>query len=281
MVADPLTLMAVHAHPDDESSSTGGVLALAAREGIRTVLVTCTNGELGDGPGHVKPGEPGHHEADVAAVRLDELRKACDVLDVSSLELLGYHDSGMADWPYHKQPDVFSNVPVDVVATRLGALMDEYRPAVVVTYDGGDGYNHPDHRQTHQVTVAAIERTGVPAKLYYIAHRRRSFQRLREVMLEQGYEPPEPPSIDPERLAELERQMAAVEQRITTTVDIGSVVQAKRTALAAHASQLDESWWSRIPEGVFGEVFGTERFIRARDTTGAPIPENDLFAGWR
>jgi LmbE family N-acetylglucosaminyl deacetylase len=126
-----------------------------------------------------------------------------------------------------------------------------------------------------------VERTGVAAKLYFIAHRRRSFQRLREVMLEQGYEPPEPPNIDPERLAAIERQMADVERRITTTVDIGSVVEAKRTALAAHASQLDESWWSRIPDGVFAEVFGTERFIRSRDTTRAPIPEDDLFAGLR
>ena len=90
--------MAVHAHPDDEATGTGGVLAKAAAEGIRTVLVTCTDGRCGDGPGGVKPGEPGHDPEAVVALRMPELEKSCEILGISHLELLGYQDSGMMGW---------------------------------------------------------------------------------------------------------------------------------------------------------------------------------------
>ncbi len=102
MPDEPLTLMAVHAHPDDEGSTTGGVLARYADEGVRTVLVTCTNGELGDGPGGAKPGEPGHDTAEVVGLRRKELEESCRVLGVEHLELLGYHDSGMMGWPQNE-----------------------------------------------------------------------------------------------------------------------------------------------------------------------------------
>src|SRR5437899_4253602 len=111
-MASPLTLMAVHAHPDDESSSTGGVLARYAAQGVRTVVVTCTNGELGDGPGGVKPGEPGHDPEAVAATRLAELAESCRLLNVTHSERLGYRDSGMSDWDYQGHADAFCNVPV-------------------------------------------------------------------------------------------------------------------------------------------------------------------------
>ena len=198
-MTDPLTLMAVHAHPDDESSSTGGVLALYAEGGARTVVVTCTNGELGDGPGHVKPDEDGHDELDVANVRLAELKVACELLSVSALELLGYHDSGMPEWRHRHRDDVFCNVPVDQAAARLTSLFEQYRPDVVVTYYDNGGYNHPDHLQAHRITVAAVERTGIPSKLYFIARRRRDFQRLRETMRAHGFEPPERPAPDQAR----------------------------------------------------------------------------------
>jgi LmbE family N-acetylglucosaminyl deacetylase len=94
--ASPLTLMAVHAHPDDESTATGGILALYSSRGVRTVVVTCTDGALGDGPGGVKPGKDGHDPREVAAIRAGELHRACAHLGVSRLHLLGYHDSGMA-----------------------------------------------------------------------------------------------------------------------------------------------------------------------------------------
>src|ERR1700690_3882501 len=99
-MADILTMMAVHAHPDDEASSTGGVLATYSAQGIRTIVVTCTNGEYGDAPGGIKPGQPGHDPAEVARLRLAELDKSASILRVTDLETLGYHDSGMEEWAY-------------------------------------------------------------------------------------------------------------------------------------------------------------------------------------
>jgi LmbE family N-acetylglucosaminyl deacetylase len=166
-----LTLMAVHAHPDDEASSTGGVLATYGDQGIRTVVVTCTNGEFGDAPGGVKPGQDGHDEQAVAQLRLAELREACKILGVTDLEPLGYHDSGMPDWDYKDRPGAFCNVPTAEVAARIGALMEQYRPQVVVTYDATGPYQHPDHVHAAQAAVAAAAGTGIPAKLYFTAMR--------------------------------------------------------------------------------------------------------------
>jgi LmbE family N-acetylglucosaminyl deacetylase len=272
-----LTLMAVHAHPDDESSSTGGVLAMYADQGIRTVVVTCTNGELGDGPGGVKPGEPGHDEAAVVATRQRELEAACEILGVDALERLGYHDSGMPDWEYKDRADVFCNVPMDESAGRLVELMQRYQPDVVVTYDQSAGYNHPDHVQASRVTLAAIEQTSIPAKLYFTARRWRDFQQLRARMEELGVDMGPRPQIDPDRL----RLMEASAARITTTVDTTAVTDRKRAALRAHASQIAETWFAKMPESLFDEVFGVESFIREQDRTAAPVPEDDLFAGLR
>jgi LmbE family N-acetylglucosaminyl deacetylase len=274
-----LTLMAVHAHPDDEASSTGGVLARYADEGITTVLVTCTNGEYGDGPLHVKPGEDGHEPDQVARTRRAELEKACEVLAVTHLEMLGYHDSGMPDWEYKDHEHVFCNVPIEESTARLVALVERYRPDVVVTYANFGGYNHPDHVQAHRIAVEAFRRTGIPNKLYFIARRRRDWEKMRERMEAAGIEVPAPPArtLDPDMLKRMEK----AEAQITTTVDISAVATRKRDALAAHASQLDQSWWVRFPDEAFVEVFGQETFIRAEDGTGAAVPEDDLFAGLR
>src|SRR4051812_49503653 len=108
-----LTLKAVHAHPDDEVLGTGGIFARYAEEGIRTVLVTCTNGEQGDGPGGVKPGDEGHDAEAVAQRRLAELRESVAHLGIAHLEVLGYRDSGMDGWATNQDPDAFQNVPVE------------------------------------------------------------------------------------------------------------------------------------------------------------------------
>src|SRR5438046_2753324 len=142
-MASPLTLMAVHAHPDDESSSTGGVLARYGAAGARTVVVTCTNGEFGDGAGGVKPGEDGHDTAAVVATRLAELEEACRILKVTDLEMLGYSDSGMADWQFKDHADAFCNVPIEESSGRMVALLEKYEPDVVITYDDQGGYDHP------------------------------------------------------------------------------------------------------------------------------------------
>jgi LmbE family N-acetylglucosaminyl deacetylase len=276
-MADTLTLMAVHAHPDDEASSTGGVLAKYSDEGVRTVIVTCTNGEFGDTPGGVKPGEDGHDEQAVAEIRLAELRESCKHLGVTELELLGYHDSGMPDWEYKNRPDAFCNVPESEVAGRIGALIERYRPQVVISYDPEGAYQHPDHVHAARCAAAAAAASGIPAKFYQTAMRRSDWRELWDALREQGVEVPDVRDIPPEML----RQMEERERRITTNVDIRPVLERKRAALLAHASQIRDSWFSKIPPELGERVFGRESFIRASDTTGAPVPEDDLFSGLR
>ena len=275
-MADSLTLMAVHAHPDDEASSTGGVLATYSAEGIRTVVVTCTNGEFGDAPGGIKLGQDGHDEATVAQIRLAELRQATKLLGVTDLELLGYHDSGMPDWEYKNRPDAFCNIPPAEVTGRISALIEHYRPQVVITYDDKGLYQHPDHVYASQMTQAAVAATGVPAKLYLSTIRGSRWGKLRAALREAGVDVPDM-ELSEEQLA----QVAAAEAAITTTVDIRAVLPRKRDALMAHASQIEDSWFAKLPPGLAEETFGFEDFMRVRDSTGAPVPESDLFAGLR
>jgi LmbE family N-acetylglucosaminyl deacetylase len=267
-----LTLMAVHAHPDDEVLGTGGLLARSAAEGIRTVLVTCTNGEQGDGPDGVKPGEPGHDPGAVSALRLQELRESADHLGIEVVELLGYRDSGMAGWDANGDPLAFANVPVDVAAARLGALMERYRPQVVVTYDENGGYGHPDHIQAHRIAIAAAEATGIPAKLYYTAVPRERFHRLFEMMRASGADMGE---------SELPDDFGVPEELISSMVDVSPYVQRKRKALEAHASQSENIFLLRLPEEAQHQVFEAEFFIRHLSRVAAPDQEDDLFAGLR
>jgi LmbE family N-acetylglucosaminyl deacetylase len=276
-MAENLTLMAVHAHPDDEASSTGGVLARYSDEGVRTVIVTCTNGEFGDTPGGVKPGDDGHDEEQVAQIRLAELRESAKHLGVTDLELLGYHDSGMLEWDYKDRPDAFCNVPLATVSARIAGLIEQYRPQVVVTYDENGGYQHPDHVHAARAAAAAVADSGIPAKLYLTAMRISDWAKLWTALREAGVDVPDSRDF-PE---ETRRQMEAAEARITTTVDIRPVLSRKRAALLSHASQINDSWFSKIPPEIAEQVFGQESFIRAVDRTGAPVPEDDLFAGLR
>jgi LmbE family N-acetylglucosaminyl deacetylase len=268
--------MAVCPHPDDECTSAGGVLALYATQGIRTVVVTCTNGELGDGPGGVKPGEPGHDPDAVARTRLAELAEACTILNVTHSETLGYRDSGMSDWDFKGHDDAFCNVPIDDAVDRLVALMEQYRPAVVICDDDSGGYDHPDHLRSHAVTTMAVERSRIPSKLYMPAFSRRTFETLQKALADLGVELPMP-EMDDAAVAALD----AVERRITTKIDATAYAEQVRGALAAHASQIAESWFSHIPPEAFAIAFGQQHFIRAHDTTDAPVPETDLFAGLR
>ncbi|HEX2323062.1 MAG TPA: PIG-L family deacetylase [Streptosporangiaceae bacterium] len=276
MNQQPLTLMAVHAHPDDEASSTGGVLAAYSDQGVRTVVVTCTNGEFGDGPAGLKPGEEGHDTADVAQTRLAELREAAKYLGVTDLELLGYHDSGMPEWEYRNSPDAFCNVPLENVIDRIATLIEKYRPQVVITYDPDGAYQHPDHVHAARAGIGAVEKTGIPAKLYLSAMRRSEWQKIFEALRAAGEDVPEWEMSDEER-----RQIEESEARITTEIDIRPVLDRKRDALMAHASQITDSWFSKIPPDVVQSAFGREWFIRARNQTQAPVPETDLFAGLR
>jgi LmbE family N-acetylglucosaminyl deacetylase len=268
-----LTIMAVHAHPDDEASSTGGILARYSREGIRTVLVTCTNGELGNAADGTGPGDPGHDGTAVARHRREELDRSCELLGISDLELLGYHDSGMMGWPQNDAPHAFWNTPIAEAAGRLGELMKQYKPQVVVTYDENGFYGHPDHIQAHRITVAAVEATSIPQKLYFPVIPLSAMGRFVEVLQSAGVEPP-PEATDATDFGTPDELIAAV-------IDCSEFSEIKFRALEAHSSQTDNSFFLNLGLGVFKQVFGVESFVRAHDTTGSPIPENDLFAGIR
>jgi len=274
-MAEPLTLMSVHAHPDDEASG-GGILATYSDEGVRTIVVTCTNGEYGDAPGGIKPGQEGHDPEKVAQLRLAELRESVRILGVSDLEILGYRDSGMPDWDYKNRPDAFSNIPIEVVADRIGVLITKYRPDVLVTYDDQGAYQHPDHVHASLCAQAAAAATGIPAKVYLSTMRGSSWRKIWDALRAAGEQVPDW-DIDEERA----RRAAEAEKRITTTIDIRPALGRKRDALFAHGSQIDDSWLSKIPPDVTEAAFGYEYFIRSVDTTGAPVPETDLFAGLR
>jgi LmbE family N-acetylglucosaminyl deacetylase len=269
MTERPLTLMAVHAHPDDEASTTGGILAKYSAEGVRTVLVTCTNGELGDTPTG-KPGEEAHDTAHAVSLRLAELEESCRVLGISHLELLGYHDSGMMGWETNDAPGSFWSMPVQQAAEPLVELIRRYEPDVVVTYDDFGFYGHPDHIQAHRITLSALETTGSRAKLYFPTFRRSNLPLFRERLQEAGLELPD---ID-------ESSFGVPDEAVGATIDCREHAPAKLAALAAHVSQQENIFFLRIPMEHFVEGFGTEEFVRARpDQPG--LVESDLFAGVR
>jgi LmbE family N-acetylglucosaminyl deacetylase len=279
-MAEPLTLTAVHAHPDDEASG-GGILASYSDQGVQTIVVTCTNGEYGDAPGGIKPGQPGHDPEAVARLRLAELEKSASILKVSDVETLGYHDSGMLDWDYKSSPDAFTNVPLETVAGRIGELITKYRPQVLVTYDDAGAYQHPDHVHASRAAQAAAAATGIPAKVYLSTMKGSNWRKIWDALRAAGEDVPSWDSDDsPEAKARAQRAIES-EARITTTVDIRPVLERKRAALFAHGSQINDSWFSKIPPEVGEQAFGYEYFIRIADTTGAPLPEDDLFAGLR
>jgi LmbE family N-acetylglucosaminyl deacetylase len=269
--------MAVCPHPDDECTSAGAALALYGAQGVRTVVVTCTNGELGDGAGGVKPGAEGHDERSVVETRLRELADACRILGVTHSERLGYRDSGMSEWDFKTHADAFCNVPVEQSTARLVELMQKYEPDVVIADADNSGYDHPDHVRAHDIAVAAVKQSGIPSKLYFPAFGSRMFESMATALVESGIELPDDFAMDDAGRA----LMDAVDARITTTIDATAHAEQVRNALLAHVSQIAESWFGQVPLPAFTAAFGRGSYIRAFDTTGAPTPETDLFAGLR
>ena len=157
-----LTLMTVHAHPDDEIIGTGGLMAKGVTAGHRVVLVTCTRGEMGD---IVVPemDTPENHRR-LGEIRAGELEAAMAELGVTEWENLGYHDSDMMGRPGNLDPRSFWQADLDEAIGRLVWLVRRYRPDVMTTYNDFGGYGHPDHIRTHLVAVGAYARAGDPAQ---------------------------------------------------------------------------------------------------------------------
>jgi len=264
------TLLLVHAHPDDESVATGGVMLRAHQDGHRVVLVTATRGEEGE----IHNMDEAATRPRLAEVRTEELRRSAEILGVDRREFLGYRDSGMAGTPSNEDPASFHVAPLHETAERLATLLREERPDVVVTYTPDGTYGHPDHIKAHHRTVAALgllEREGwQPAKLYLHAIPRSFMKAMMERAREAG--------IDMSGTAI--RIEGIPDEEITTAVDVRDLIDAKRASFAAHVSQNNpDSPFATLAAAIYEAAFGTERFVLARGALGEERPERSLFSG--
>jgi LmbE family N-acetylglucosaminyl deacetylase len=234
-------LMVVHAHPDDESSQTGGTLAAYSAAGWRTVLITCTDGAQGDGVAGSKPGQAGHDPRQVAERRSRELDVAAVALGIDEVIKLGFPDSGVPSDSVVPARKVFSRRPLQPMVDRLIELIELHRPDVVVTYPPNGLSGHPDHIRTHTLVRAAVSAVkpmksiagmtdhAEPPLLYYIALSRSRLlaaqTRIRAALGPDAWVLPVEVSVD--------------DTEVTTVVDISAHWRDKLRALSAHASQSD------------------------------------------
>ncbi|MBF6604539.1 MAG: PIG-L family deacetylase [Chloroflexi bacterium] len=308
----PLTLMTVHAHPDDEAIGTGGVMARAVRDGLRVVLITATRGEQGE---IVIPelDTPANHRR-LGEMRMAELEAAMGVLGVTEWENLGYRDSDMMGRPGNGDPRTFWQADLDEAVGRLVWFVRRYRPDVMTTYNDFGGYGHPDHMRVHQVSVPAFDRAGDPAwypgqlapefggtgaatedgglapwaprKLYEQAIpasiRTAMNERLAELGQRSFWLPPE--DATPEQQAEYETFIAralVADEQVTTWVDVSGVLDAKWNALRRHATQIsEEQGFMAFGLDAWREHWSREAYVlRASRDVDVSLPESDLFAG--
>lgn len=278
-----LTLLSVHAHPDDEASKGAGTIARYHAAGVRTVLVTCTGGEAGDilNPAMDRP----EVRADLPNVRMRELARAAEVIGYDVVELLGYRDSGMPDMPENAHPEAFANADLDEAVGRLVAVIRRERPQVIVTYgDDQSAYPHPDHLRVHDITIPAFDRAGdpdaypgtgepwQPLKLYYSSWSRKRLELTHARLLELGIESP---------YDEKWFTRPSQDERITTSVDISGFTDARLDGLLAHETQIDpnSAFWFALPREEQAVVHPYDDYVLARSLVESSLPEDDLFAG--
>ena len=267
------TLLLVHAHPDDEAISTGGVMRRAHEEGRRVVLLTATRGEEGE----IHNMDEASVRPRLGEVRTEELRRACEILGVDRQEFLGYRDSGMIGTPANENPVSFHRAHTREAAERIAAVMREERPDVVVTY-GADGiYGHPDHVKAHHATVAALDLLELegwqPAKFYYTVVPRSGLDAVGRMLEEQLGQNPFADGVGA-------MVVGTPDEEITTVVDTSAYFRAKADAFAAYVSQNDPEAIFRTAAGLIYELMlSTEHYVLARGARGDGEPEPDLFTG--
>lgn len=283
-----LRLMAVHAHPDDESSKGAASLAKYSAAGVGVVVVSCTGGERGDilNKDYVATDEP------LAEVRRAEMAEAARILGVEHV-WLGFVDSGYHPGPrdeWQLPEGCFAALDPEPEVEALVRLIREYRPQVLITYDENGGYPHPDHIRTHDISVAAFDAAADPeaypqagepwqvSKLYYHG----GFSRVRLTALNEAmlrYNNTAPFAAWMERM---DRDDGADRSsKITTRVPVAGFLEARDAALRAHATQISPSdaHWFAVPHAVETEAWPTDDYELARSHVSTEIPENDLFAG--
>ena len=285
-----LRLMAVHAHPDDESSKGAATMARYVREGVSVLVATCTGGERGDvlNPKMDRP----EVKENITEIRRAEMNAAREILGVDQA-WLGFVDSGWVENydpadPSSLPEDAFARVPLEQATEPLVKLIREFKPHVIITYDEEGGYPHPDHIMTHLISMEAWDAAGdperypdagepwQPLKLYYhLGFTKERVIALHEELLAMGEESPYG-----EWLENWTRPDKTV--RVTTRVPCGDYFELRDDALRAHATQIDpDGWWFRVPLDVQRKRWPTEDYELVRSTVGSQPGEDDLFAGVR
>lgn len=264
------TAVFFHAHPDDESIATGGVMALAAAAGHRVVLVCATDGAVGEPvEGSVPDGST------LAEVRLAELEESGRILGVARVEWLGYGDSGMVDESTNHHPDCFWQADVELAAQRLAGILVEEDADLLTVYDSHGGYGHPDHIQVHRVGHRAAEIAGTPQVFESTMNR----DRMRD-LADHAFEGADlDPDLARQRDEMRETEMGTPAAEITHQVDVAAAIDTKRRSMAAHRSQIGpDSFFLTMSDDAFAAAFGVECFIeRGATRTGEPFGD-DLFA---
>jgi mycothiol S-conjugate amidase len=291
--SEPLRLMAVHAHPDDESSKGAATMARYVKEGVDVLVCTLTGGERGDilNPAMERP----EIRADLPAIRRAEMEAARQILGVRQ-QFLGFTDSGLPEGdPLPPLPaGCFALESLESAAQPLVAAIREFRPHVILTYDENGGYPHPDHIKCHEVSVEAFEAAAdpdrypgcgepwQPLKLYYhLTFHRARILALHQAMLDLGLESPYADRIA-EWVEDEDQGTGTPRHEITTRVNCGDYFEIRNQALIAHATQVDpEGGWFAVPAEVQRTAWPTEDYHLARSLVDAELPEDDLFAGIR
>jgi mycothiol S-conjugate amidase len=283
--------MAVHAHPDDESSKGAATMARYVDEGVQVLVVTCTGGERGS---ILNPAlkDRADIEANIAEIRRREMQRAREILGVQQ-SWLGFVDSGLPEGdPLPPLPEgCFALAPLDEAVGRLVAEVRRFRPHVMTTYDENGGYPHPDHIRTHEISVAAFDAAAdpdaypeagepwQPLKLYYdVGFSIEKMEALHEAMVSRGLESP----FEEWRQRREKWAKDFRAPKVTTRVQVGDWFERRDQALLAHATQVDPNgWFFAMPLTIQREVWPTEEFELARSLVDSALPEDDLFAGIR
>ena len=288
MTGERLRLLAVHAHPDDESSKGAATTARYAAEGVDVLVATCTGGERGD---VLNPSYPPVDNPDrMHEIRREEMAAAAKALGVRQ-EWLGFVDSGLPEGdPLPPLPEgCFALQPLEVAARPLVELVRRFRPHVITTYDPTGGYPHPDHIMCHRVSAEAFAAAGdreryrdagepwTPLKLYY--NHGFSMARIRaahEALVERGLESPFGEWVESRAAREIP------EREVTTRIACADFFGARDDALRAHATQIDpEGFFFAMPRDLEREVWPYEEYELAESRVAVHLPEDDLFAGLR
>ena len=281
-----LRLLAVHAHPDDESSKGAATYAHYVKAGAEVLVVSCTGGEEGSILND-KLVPRARAERDMAGLRVSEMAAAQAVMGVDHI-WLGYHDSGLPAEGESVAINSFSTIPLETSVEPLVRIIRRFKPQVIVTYDENGGYPHPDHIQTHLISVAAFEAAADPArypeagepwqisKLYY--DRIMNAPKVNAMLDYIKRETPDSPVI--EEMTKWAERMAERPDLATTHVDVSDSFEQRDDALRAHASQVSpDSPFFFWPLELQRNAWPTEDFQLVESKVDSPLPESDLFAG--